>query len=1189
MKSRRLILFTFLPSLLLGSCVGNSEDTPEPAQQSKTQAVVAAPDPTAKPYYNYFEQQSGKPETWNFQSWEKGARTIQIAAKRLVLDAADTTTLASRFNDRLDVRRLDIYAETVVVRRRIWLPGTEVHIHAQELRFEDVNGARSMIETTPVSLSGQPAFTIAGADGLNAGDIYAAVKTFYSDGNFSPRFVMNGGNGQPGGAGAAGINGTPRTKLSSANPGLLSCASTHGITAPPDFDGLHQPFYFDPGVSLAELQFNTVNLGLDFPSDGTPATAGGKHGNAGNAGKLHVLAGASLGSYIQANAGQGAGNAGFYAGGNSGKPDPAVKLASAKCDSWCYTLDFGDGGTVLTCDTRLVVTGVEKRDILSGASAQSPSADIPTGSAGTTNADFTPFAWYHPHAVAMTIAFAEDAFATDFRDLATTELTNQDTLLTQLAASTTWATLSDADRALFTQDALRVRSLLNQLASHEDYWGNPSAWVPELSLEANVALYQQEVGWAIRTIFVSDWLTDTSNAAKDKAAALTQAKGLLTTEIAQLQAQFDAAVASLPGLKVDASNAVDSLAQLGADLEGVDQRLTERATEDVQARQNLPFWKKALKVLFVVARALPIPAVQPELGGAAAALDALINFDSDKPWDTLAKVPDVVGAFKDSSIDKAAKDVKDKTAADKPGDKTTKGGLQAAVADIQKYVGPVVSALKTQKDLFKGQEVKKEELDKQVAAELEKLKGQDEEYNAIVASVKNVTDSRDQLVKSIAATTTTLEQAATGISAHWLELAELLPQLDGTDASIASQRALIALGDMRAKAVRRLQKYQYLLARSYEYRMLHKYQGDLTLTNLFNQMLTMVRASGETGVLQSAEYDQLYTLYRNEISAIVEEVVDGYSSGQRRYDTISVNYTLSADELAQLNTGGSVDFNFWDRGAFRDTDEDVRIVSFAVTDMQVDQVGTGDFAYLDLDTHHNGMSRVWRDGQVSVFQHYNKQTLQPLHWATRWEAGTITQHQPSASSESLLHALLPNASADILLFSRPSAWAKLSMQKLVHGTNGVNFNVRSATVRLTYDYTSSVTSKRWTQYRDTQNATINGLYQSLLARPATSAELGDARELLDVGYATADLQGIIIKTHNQEYLGLKVTGFYQALYTRAPTTAERDFWANQLVAGRPEAQVKDYIKQVTDAYKILFHRTPTYDELQAFIDGLDQG
>jgi hypothetical protein len=104
MKSRRLILFTFLPSLLLGSCIGNSEDAPEPAQQSKTQAVVAAPDPTAKPYYNYFEQQSGKPETWNYQSWAKGARTIQIAAKRLVLDAADTTALASKFDGRLDVR-----------------------------------------------------------------------------------------------------------------------------------------------------------------------------------------------------------------------------------------------------------------------------------------------------------------------------------------------------------------------------------------------------------------------------------------------------------------------------------------------------------------------------------------------------------------------------------------------------------------------------------------------------------------------------------------------------------------------------------------------------------------------------------------------------------------------------------------------------------------------------------------------------------------------------------------------------------------------------------------------------------------------------------------------------------------------------------------------------------------------------
>jgi septal ring factor EnvC (AmiA/AmiB activator) len=106
----------------------------------------------------------------------------------------------------------------------------------------------------------------------------------------------------------------------------------------------------------------------------------------------------------------------------------------------------------------------------------------------------------------------------------------------------------------------------------------------------------------------------------------------------------------------------------------------------------------------------------------------------------------------------------------------------------------VIDALKKQKDSFKDQQVKKEDLDKQIAAELDKLKGQDPQYQQLATSVKTITTTRDQLVKSIEATTTALEQANTKISEYWLQYAELLPQLDGAPVNIASQRADLAGG-----------------------------------------------------------------------------------------------------------------------------------------------------------------------------------------------------------------------------------------------------------------------------------------------------------------------------------------------------------------------------------------------------------
>ena len=86
-----------------------------------------------------------------------------------------------------------------------------------------------------------------------------------------------------------------------------------------------------------------------------------------------------------------------------------------------------------------------------------------------------------------------------------------------------------------------------------------------------------------------------------------------------------------------------------------------------------------------------------------------------------------------------------------------------------------------------------------------------------------------------------IEQALTKISEHYLQLAELLPELRGTAAVILSQHGEVALQEMRQKAMHRLKKYQYLLARAYEYRMLQKYPGDLTLTNLFSEMQALVR------------------------------------------------------------------------------------------------------------------------------------------------------------------------------------------------------------------------------------------------------------------------------------------------------------------------------------------------------------
>jgi hypothetical protein len=1181
--SHRLTGLAGVSLLAIAGC-GDAHVEPEPASGRVVQAVEP-PDPATKPYFHYFEARADADERFNYTMQKP--RTIQIAGSTLVFDDADTNHLLTNFNGQFDVKRLDIYAEKVIVRTQIKLPGTELHIHAEELRFEDTGAAPSSIDTSPRSLAqragsanttGEP-----GENGLKGGDAYVYVKTFTSDQNRTGRLILRGGNGQQGGLGRNGDNGHSRTLLAVSFPFAVSWAEESGVIGMfPLADG-HYSLGNVQGLGISQLKNQTIELGAEFPEDGQDATPGGKPGSGGDGGRLHTLQ-QDLGAYADRSGGVAGANAGLYSGGAFGEPMYAVKLNIGAYMMYPQ-LDGHDGinqaDEYLPTWYALYVTDVQFRLQRAGADKQSPGADKAIGTPGTSNVDPGTLAWYHPHALEMILAFAEDAYANGFLALAQGELEKQEATLAALQAGPDWATLAPEDQRLFEQEGLRVGGLLKQLRAHQDYWGNPQAWVPALSLEANVALYRQEVEWAIRSIFVADWLTDENNAAKDKTAAMTQAKVLVGQEIATLEAKFDDALGQVPQLKSDAANVAIQLADLGTALKMVEQRLADKAKSNVEARNKLPFWKKALRVVAVAARALPVPA--PYSGivkGASAILDVATG--AETTWQAIESIPDVVSGFSSTDDDAKAKAAKDKKTEQKPETKAAKDDLKATIGAIYKEVKPMADALKKEKAKFTDAEVKKDDLDKAVAKELETLKAADESFKMITDKLTPLNASRDQLAKNIDTVTKTLGDTAAAINEHYLQYAELLPKIQGQAAVIASQRSELALGDLRRKALRRLKKYQYLLARAYEYRMLKPYPGDLTMTNMFNEMVTLIRSTGATGVLQAAEYDQLYTLYREDLSTIVEEVADAYSAGAGQF-TATVHYDLSADDLARLNTGDKLSINFWERGAFQSTDQDVRIVSFQIVSLDVTQTGDGGFPYVDLETEHAGLSRIWREGHVKVFQHYNSNTSQPLRWATRWEAGQVTQHELAASSESLLRALLPGT-VDIMLFSRPSAWADLSLHKRVHGDPGVDFTVNHARIELKYDYTPS-TSSPWSAYRDGQNTAIQTTYQAVVRRAASADELRDARQLLDVGNTQTDLVPILQTVHHEELRRLQAGDIFDQAFHRVPTDDERAFWANELANGRPAAQVIDYTQRIV----AIVGDIPSYDQLAQYVPLFDQG
>ena len=134
--------------------------------------------------------------------------------------------------------------------------------------------------------------------------------------------------------------------------------------------------------------------------------------------------------------------------------------------------------------------------------------------------------------------------------------------------------------------------------------------------------------------------------------------------------EAERALERIPDLKTQAVNAATRIEALNDELQVVEAQLARRAQEIVEDRHKLPFWKKGLKVLATIAKAIPVG--QPVVGGLGTSLDVVLNFDSDKPWETVIAIPDAVGAFAKSDVDTKAKDAQKKKDEEKPEGRQTR-------------------------------------------------------------------------------------------------------------------------------------------------------------------------------------------------------------------------------------------------------------------------------------------------------------------------------------------------------------------------------------------------------------------------------------------------------------------------------------------------------------------------------------
>ncbi|MDY6833776.1 MAG: PKD domain-containing protein [Chloroflexota bacterium] len=986
--------------------------------------VHPVPNPESGDYLVVNTVTSNREESFNHLS--RHTRSIAISGKTVVFRKGHENGLYS-LNGNNDIKELKVYAERVVIGSPLHLPQTNVTIYARTLRFE----GDGCINTTPRSLTHRPAQFAPGKQGLKAGDVSLFIEDCISaPGYTGKRLIMRGGAGQDGGKGQRGAAGQDLPAFIEEYPDqkieYLNVFSSEELVVPWANMVIHVVVHDKYGSFCNQILFEWGNS-EDWPGNGQDGKKGGQPGNGGDGGilrtnvSLHGMFDISNGS-----AGEGSG----ARGGRAGRPQTALKLIFDGCsgeDAW-------------------VLVGYKESG--SGHDAVAPKGKSGKSGSYKSVSDH----WLHPNALRMILAYADDAYLYRHVDVARETLEDYIGIIETYKASAEWDGITETWRLEFQRMQREMQILLHRMDNNLDYFGNSPGWVPMLSFEVNRAAFDDEIERAVRLLYLCYWVENSETDVQGKVDALSSAREETQEEIGALKTQYDKLVKLIPDLKVDIEAIAAKTDDVREQLKQVEEELIERAQRNVEEKNKVPFWRKALRILGTVVSLCPVG--QPYTGLAGGGLTLISNMEFDAPWDSIDDLADI------AKVDfvKYGKDCEALgSAIAKIPDTLSAKSAQKYVADIAKKAEPVAREISKYKDVLKQTEAPKNE----VEAELAKIRASDPVFNNLLDEIAELMARKESLAEKLAQSMQAVPAVADSITSNLLAIDSMNGEIFEGKLAL-DHRASVYAKELGRQATHRLRKYHYYMAKAYEYRFLEPYEGDLCLDNMFNKMGKLVDQASSGAHLSAGEYDALKALYEAELSVVVAKILDDYNSSPPER-SVPRRFNLSQDIIQELNESGAVTINMVDMCLFPSIEENIRIAKLVVDDITAHPEGgdLGNHAHLDIDMKHSGVSRLVHEGEVYGFNHHNSLNSEPLAWTTRYDGldDTLESVEPSAASNSLLRSLIVSKDQELLLYSRPAAWADITLTKKVNTDNGVDLVIDSLRMEVIYDFTASVSSK----------------------------------------------------------------------------------------------------------------------------------
>jgi hypothetical protein len=1002
----------------------------------------APPDPASPDYL--VVTQAANPTQEMFNGVNQVTWNAEITGKTVIFDNADAAhgNLYTRFQSRRDLKKLTIYAETLIVRSAVSLPGTNVTVYARELRFEDQAGkAAASVDTTPLAnLLMAPQFQN-GVEGQKGGDVRLLISAWWAQGT-AVRLISGGGRGQDPGPGRPG-----NPKPAAWSDPIWNYGGTGALGYPFPHQGWGW-IYGVPGNTDARVVSITHSAGYcqfridgsqTWPEDGETGVPAGIPGTGGPGGSISASL-ASVQAFVRAPGGTSAQPGTQQAGGPPQEPRHAL---------WVKSID---GSRCSQDYFNFMVVGEHFSQ--PGMAAPSVSAARPRGTDGTfSTLSITPLTWLHPYALRMVIAHAKDAYR--LGDLAYAQGVFQDYSALLERSLSSASEFGDE----FEQDRVEMQVYLLRLASSMDYFGHTAGWVPLLSLEATMSAFNSEVDAAVPVLFLSRWLQARANQnVKDI--------GALQDGITRVQAEAEGAAADVNGASESVPRLRAEAAQVAAQADAIQQRIEERkaqllreAEQNVADRKKTNGWMKALGVIGAVAQVVPV--YQPALGIIGQGLSFVSQFDDSKPLESLSKAPvkDLTSLFSGKTWEDSAADYNKLVQSLNLKTETNRAALETRLQDAYNNNRSLIAQTV---DQLKATQISSDD----VQREFDQIEKQDSTFKDLIQQVTDLLSKKQALAEGLSGTLASIASGTSTIQQDITALSSMNRNLDAT-ASQFDHAMLVYVRAMEQRARERLLRYQYYMAKAYEYRMLKPYMGDLNVDSVVNRILSVIGTMSPNGYpANPADIEAIKAVYKDSVRQIAYSAINELQSRPPER-SLPFYFKLTPEELEELNQTGQLTLDISPRIAGLPNEDNRHIADFRVADMSVQTDGQiGSFGRVRVLIDHHGQSVETQDGHRYSFHFGNGADDRPFTWGCSYSlpSGPLSQENLTIAGLSLLRSLLnmpgsPDPSVDpLVLFARPGADAVVTLTKSTSPAS-LHASIASLQIGVTIDFFRQASSR----------------------------------------------------------------------------------------------------------------------------------